>query len=420
MATLDRILKQLFENKGSDLHLCSGSPILWRVHGKIVTMQDSPVLNPDHVMKLIEEIAPEFSMKEFLETHDTDFSYEAEDARFRVNLFMDSKGPGAVLRLIPHEITTVEQLGLPKAVINLCYLSKGLVVVTGPTGSGKSTTLAALIDHINRNRCEHIITIEDPVEFVHPNKKCLVNQRQVHLHTKNFKSALRAALREDPDILLIGELRDLETIEIAIETAETGHLVFGTLHTNTAASTVERIIEQFPEGKQNQIRQMLSNSLKGVIAQTLLARLDGQGRVAALEVMIVNMAISNMIREGKTYQLPSTIQTGGKEGMMLLNDSLIKLVTAKIVSPKEAYLKCAEKDDFQKRLAQTGFSSDVSMPSPQAPPPPPSPSAGKVRFAAKPKEEEDGAEDRPLTIRSQPCSTDDFRAFRDKMFQKGK
>jgi twitching motility protein PilT len=238
--------------------------------------------------------------------------------------------------------------------MDLCNLSKGLVVVTGPTGSGKSTTLCAMVDSINKTREDHIITIEDPIEFVHENNKCLVNQREVHNHTDSFKDALRAALREDPDILLVGEMRDLETISIAIETAETGHLVFGTLHTTTAPSTVDRIIDQFPADRQQQIRVMLSESLKGVIAQTLLPK-KGGGRVAALEVLIVTPAISNLIREGKTFQIPSAMQTGRNHGMVMLNDALFEHVQNGLVEPKDAYIKAVDKAGFEVMLTRGGF-----------------------------------------------------------------
>jgi twitching motility protein PilT len=236
----------------------------------------------------------------------------------------------------------MDQLGLPREIVDLCWLSKGFVVVTGPTGSGKSTTLSALINHINENRTDHIITIEDPIEFVHQNKKCLINQREVGTHTQGFKRALRAALREDPDIVLVGEMRDLETIGIAIETAETGHLVFGTLHTTTAPSTVDRIIDQFPADRQSQIRTMLSETLKGVISQTLCRKIGG-GRIAAYEVLMVTSGVSNLIREGKTFQIPSLMQTQRSIGMRTINDSLIEHVKAKLVEPKEAYVKAVDK-----------------------------------------------------------------------------
>ncbi len=299
---------------------------------------------------------PEKNRDEFEARHNTDFAYEIQGlARFRCNVFMDRKGMGGVFRIIPSKMTTADQIGLSSHILGLCDLSKGLVVVTGPTGSGKSTTLCAMVNHINQNRDEHIITIEDPIEFVHENINCLVNQREVHNHTDSFKNALRAALREDPDILLVGEMRDLETISIAIETAETGHLVFGTLHTTTAASTVDRIIDQFPADRQQQIRVMLSESLKGVIAQTLLPK-KGGGRVAALEVLIVTPAISNLIREGKTFQIPSAMQTGKNHGMVMLNDALFELVKNGLVEPRDAYIKSVDKTGFDAMLTRGGFS----------------------------------------------------------------
>jgi twitching motility protein PilT len=281
--------------------------------------------------------------KEFESTSDADFAHEIPGlARFRCNVFTDRKGVGGVFRVIPSRIPTVEDLGLSKALLDLCLLPKGLVLVTGPTGSGKSTTLASLIDHVNRHRTDHIITIEDPIEFVHESRKCLVNQREVGTHTASFKAALRAALREDPDIVLVGEMRDLETVAIAIETAETGHLVFGTLHTSTAPSTVDRIIDQFPADRQSQIRVMLSESLKGVISQVLL-RKKGGGRIAAMEILIGIPAIANLIREGKTFQIPSIMQAGRKHGMVMMVDALLDLVRRGLVTPEEAYLKCVDK-----------------------------------------------------------------------------
>ena len=291
---------------------------------------------------------PEKNRKEFAERHDTDFAYEiAGLARFRANVFADRNGPGAVFRVIPQQDPDRRTArAVASTSCNLCNLNKGLVLVTGPTGSGKSTTLCAMIDYINRTRQDHIITIEDPIEFVHQNQKCLINQREVRTHTDSFKDALRAALREDPDIVLVGELRDLETVAIAIETAETGHLVFGTLHTTTAASTVDRVIDQFPTDRQAQIRIMLSESLRGVIAQTLCRKIGG-GRVAALEVLIVTQAISNLIREGKTFQIPSMMQVGKAIGMVSLNDALMELVTKKLVAPDEAYAKAVDKAGFE-------------------------------------------------------------------------
>jgi twitching motility protein PilT len=274
---------------------------------------------------------------------------------------MDRRGPGGVFRVIPSEILTVDDLKLPQAIRELCFLTKGLVLVTGPTGSGKSTTLCALIDHINKSRHDHVITIEDPIEFVHPNRNCLINQREVHLHTKGFKPALRAALREDPDVVLVGEMRDLETVAIAIETAETGHLVFGTLHTSSAVSTVDRIIDQFPADQQEQIRIMLSESLKSVIAQVLCRKIGG-GRVAALEVLMVNAAVSNLIREGKTFQIPSIMQTGKSRGNVLLNAALVDLVKSKVVEPIEAYAKAVDKQGLVSDLKKYNIRIETQDP----------------------------------------------------------
>ncbi|MDH3627468.1 MAG: type IV pilus twitching motility protein PilT [Acidobacteriota bacterium] len=333
----------MFEMGASDLHLSSGETPMIRVHGGMTALEGRPANSDTETRELLWAIMPERNREEFRETNDSDFAYEIEGiSRFRANVFRDRNGIGGVFRTIPTEILTAEQLDLPPAILRLCNLHKGLVVVTGPTGSGKSTTLAAMVDHINKTRKDHIITIEDPIEFVHQNRGCLVNQREVGTHTEGFKRALRAALREDPDIVLVGEMRDLETVAIAIETAETGHLVFGTLHTTTACSTVDRVIDQFPGDRQSQIRTMLSESLKGVVAQTLLKK-KGGGRVAALEVLIVTPAISNLIREGKTFQIPSLMQTGKKIGMTLLNDALAELVKKGLVEPEEAYSKSIDK-----------------------------------------------------------------------------
>ena len=274
---IDALFRAMCDLRASDLHLSVGSPPVVRKDGRMQPLTEgAPALTPESLLSLLMPILPAINKKEFHDRHDTDFAYELRGtARFRGNAFMDRRGPGAVFRVIPANILTAEQLGLSQHILNLCHLTKGLVLVTGPTGSGKSTTLCAMVDYINRNRDDHIITIEDPIEFVHENKKCLINQREVRTHTGSFKDALRAALREDPDIILVGEMRDLETIAIAIETAETGHLVFGTLHTTTAASTVDRVIDQFPADRQAQIRVMLSESLKGVIAQTLCRKIGG-------------------------------------------------------------------------------------------------------------------------------------------------
>src|SRR5438093_2518555 len=340
--TLGDLLRALVQSKSSDLHLRVGEPPLFRTHGEMTRQSGGPV-SIDQLELMLLAIMPERNRTEWKDTGDSDFAYEiAGLARFRVNAARDRKGPLAVFRVIPAQVVSVEQLGITKEVQQLCFLTKGLVLVTGPTGSGKSTTLCGLVDLVNRMRTDHIITIEDPIEFVHENKKCLITQRQVGVHTDSFKSALRAALREDPDIVLVGEMRDLETIAIAIETAETGHLVFGTLHTTTASSTVDRIIDQFAPDRQAQIRVMLSESLKGVVSQTLCKRIQG-GRVAAREILLTTPAISNLIREGKTFQIPSIIQTSKQIGMVTLNDALLELVEKKEISPDEAYMKSVEK-----------------------------------------------------------------------------
>ena len=355
---IDQLLEQLCAQGASDLHICVGMPPLMRKDGDIQPLSaDAAVLDNAAVTSLLQEIMPPTNRAEFDARHDTDFAHEIQGlARFRANAFADRKGMGAVFRVIPSAILSAEALNLSPHILQLCSLTKGLVLVTGPTGSGKSTTLCALVDYINRNRHEHIITIEDPIEFVHPNKSCLINQREVRTHTDSFKAALRAALREDPDIILVGELRDLETIAIAIETAETGHLVFGTLHTTTAASTVDRVIDQFPADRQAQIRVMLSESLRGVIAQTLCRKIGG-GRVAALEVLLVNAAISNLIREGKTFQLPSMMQVGKANGMVMLNDALFELVKARTITREEALLKSVDKAGMETMLKRLGVAA---------------------------------------------------------------
>ena len=353
---IDQLFHSMVRQGASDLHLCVGSVPMIRKDGRMQPLDPAaaPVTAPQ-IVQLLAPIMPEKNRKEYAERHDTDFAYEiANLARFRSNMFADRRGPGAVFRVIPSKILTAEQLGLSPHIIQLCSLSKGLVLVTGPTGSGKSTTLCAMIDHVNKTRQDHIITIEDPIEFVHPNQKCLINQREVHTHTDSFKDALRAALREDPDIILVGELRDLETVAIAIETAETGHLVFGTLHTTTAASTVDRVIDQFPSDRQSQIRIMLSESLKGVIAQTLCRKIGG-GRVAALEVLLVTGAVANLIREGKTFQIPSIMQVNKAIGMVSLNDALYDLVQKKQVMPDEALSKAIDKAGFEMLLKRGNF-----------------------------------------------------------------
>jgi len=369
---IDGLFRLMCQQKASDLHLAVGLPPMIRKDGHMQPLDPAaPILDLNLITRLLDPITPDKNRQEFAEKHDTDFAYEIPGlARFRANRFMDRKGPGAVFRVIPTEILTAEQLGLSPAILGLCKLNKGLVLVTGPTGSGKSTTLCAMVDHINKTRHDHIITIEDPIEFVHDNKQCVINQREVHTHTAGFKQALRAALREDPDIVLVGEMRDLETVAIAIETAETGHLVFGTLHTTTAASTVDRVIDQFPADRQAQIRVMLSESLKGVISQTLCKKLGG-GRAAALEVLIVTPAISNLIREAKTFQIQSMMQVGKAVGMVTLNEALMELVTKKLVAPEEAYAKAVDKPTFETTLKRGGFDAKVVSTSTAIPPPAP-------------------------------------------------
>ncbi len=354
MAWIDALFKRMVEVGASDLHMTSNTKPQFRLHGDIVPVKECDAIPPDQMQLIFKEICIPSVWETYEATFDADFAYEIPGlARFRGNLFVDSRGPAATFRVIPEELLTFEELRLPDIAREFCMLSKGLVLVTGPTGSGKSTTLAAMIDFINKNRADHIITIEDPIEFVHQDHRCLINQREVKQHTASFKRALKAALREDPDIVLVGELRDLETIEIAIETAETGHLVFGTLHTTTAPSTVDRIIDQFPADRQAQIRTMLSSSLKGVVAQTLCKKQEG-GRVAALEVLAVNSAVSSLIREGKTHQIMSVMQMGAKSGMILLNDALTKLVVDGEVAPEEAYSKAIQKDGLVESLHAAG------------------------------------------------------------------
>jgi twitching motility protein PilT len=346
MAQIDQFLRLMVQQKGSDLHLSVGSPPIFRHHGELERIKFREVTQTD-VQALLYEICTPAQKATFEETMDIDFAYEVPElARFRVNMFRQRKGYGAVLRTIPSKVLSADDLGLPEGIRRFCLLNKGLVLVTGPTGSGKSTTLAAMIDLINSTRPDHILTIEDPVEFVHQNKMSLVNQREVGNHTKSFATALRAALREDPDVILVGEMRDLETISLGITAAETGHLVFGTLHTSSAAKTVDRIINAFPASEQEQIRAMLGESLRGVVAQQLLRKADGSGRVAALEVMVGTPALGNMIREGKTHQIPSMIQTGKKDGMQMMDQAILDYLMKKVVDADEAYAKAHNKAEF--------------------------------------------------------------------------
>jgi twitching motility protein PilT len=352
MAKIDAFFKLMNDQGASDLHLAAGQPPSLRIRGDIERVKYK-VLGNDDLRAMLYEIAPEDKIKVFEETGDVDFGYEISGlARYRANFFMQKNGVAAVFREIPSTIMTAEELGLPPLMAKLAALPRGLVLVTGPTGSGKSTTLASIIDVANRVRKDHIITIEDPIEFVHRSQSCIINQRELGVHTKSFSAALRGALREDPDIILVGEMRDLETISLAIEAASTGHLVFSTLHTTSAVKTVDRIIEVFPASQQGQIRSTLSDGIRAVVAQVLFKRIDKIGRVPALEILVATPAARNLIRESKTHQLPSTIQTGKRYGMQLLDDAVMDLYNSGKISPDEAYAKANEKARFRPLLTK--------------------------------------------------------------------
>jgi twitching motility protein PilT len=352
MARIDAFFKLMNEQKASDLHLVSGQQPILRIRGDLERIKYK-VLDDNELRSMLYEITPEDKIKVFEETGDLDFAYEIPGlARYRANFFMQKYGIGAVFREIPSEILSVDQLGLPAVVSRLALLPRGIVLVTGPTGSGKSTTLAAVIDEANRKRRDHIITIEDPIEFVHQSKNCIVNHREIATHTRTFSSALRAALREDPDIILVGEMRDLETIRLAIEAAATGHLVFSTLHTTSAAKTVDRIIEVFPTGEQAQIRSTLADGLRAVVSQALFKRVDVKGRTAVLEILIATHAVRAMIRESKTHQVPSAMQTGKKYGMQTLDDGIATQLKSGRIGANEAYMKCVDKEKFRQYLTE--------------------------------------------------------------------
>jgi twitching motility protein PilT len=348
MATLPELLQVLVENNGSDLHITTNTPPQIRVHGKLQQL-DLPLLTPSETKQLAYSVLTDAQKKRFEESMELDFSFGIRGlARFRCNVFNQRGAVGAVYRLIPETIKGFDELGLPKVIANLAEKPRGLVLVTGPTGSGKSTTLAAMIDKINGERREHILTIEDPIEYIHPHRGCLVNQREVHSDTQSFSMALRAALREDPDIVLIGELRDLETIESALRIAETGHLTFATLHTNSASQTINRIIDVFPAHQQGQIRTQLSLVLEGIVCQALLPRADGAGRCVALEIMMPNAAIRNLIRDDKVHQIYSTMQSGQEKlGMQTMNQSLATLVQRKLISLETALETSSLRDELQ-------------------------------------------------------------------------
>jgi twitching motility protein PilT len=350
MARIDALFKMMKEQGASDLHLSTGAPPIFRLHGDMVRLNFKS-LSHEELTAILFEILSEKQREEFESRRDLDFAYAIPGfARFRGNVFMQHKGIGAVFRIIPAKILSADDLGLPEGVRKMTLLKKGLVLVTGPTGSGKSTTLAAMIDLINSTRQDHILTLEDPLEFIHENKESLLNQRQIGEHSESFSAALRAALREDPDVILVGEMRDLETISLAMTAAETGHLVFGTLHTNSASKTVDRIIDAFPKDGQEQVRTMLSESLRGVVCQQLLKTAEGKGRVAAMEIMTGTPAVANLIREGKTFQIPSIIQTGKKDGMQLMDQHILELLKTKKIAPEEAYRCAQEKRHFEQYL----------------------------------------------------------------------
>jgi twitching motility protein PilT len=346
MAKIDAFFKLMNEQGASDLHMVSGQQPVLRIHGEMERVKYK-VLDNEELKAMLYEITPEDKVKHFEETGDLDFGYEIPGlARYRANFFQQKYGIAAVFREIPSEILTADQLGLPPVFGKMAKLEKGLVLVTGPTGSGKSTTLAAIIDQANKVRKDHILTVEDPIEFVHKSQSAIINHREVGTHTKSFSAALRGALREDPDIILVGEMRDLETISLALEAASTGHLVFGTLHTQSAAKTVDRVIDVFPASQQAQVRVTLSETLKAVVAQNLFKRIDKKGRCAALEILICTPAVGNLIREAKTFQIPSSIQTGKKFGMQSLDDAILELLQKGWVSAEEAYSKAIEKSRF--------------------------------------------------------------------------
>lgn len=347
MARIDAFFKLMHEQGASDLHLVAGSQPVLRIRGEMERVKYK-VLDNDDLKAMLYEIAPEDKIKSFEETGDVDFAYSIPNlARYRSNFFRQENGIGAVFREIPSRIMTCKELGLPEVIEKLALLPRGLILVTGPTGSGKSTSLAAVVDYANKVRKDHIITIEDPIEFLHPHQNCIVNQREVGVHTQSFTAALRGALREDPDVILVGEMRDLETISLALEAAETGHLVLGTLHTSSAAKTVDRVINVFPHDQQNQIRTSLSEGLRAIVCQTLFKRIDVKGRVAALEVLIATPAVRNLIRENKTFQITNSIQTGRRYGMQSLDDHIMELLKKGWIGGDDAYAKCADKAKFR-------------------------------------------------------------------------
>jgi twitching motility protein PilT len=348
MPRIDELFHYLKDHKGSDLHLAAGLEPRIRVHGSLEPVEGWPVLTHDALLGLLREIASEEDWEEYETTGDLDFAYGLPGvARFRANFLRQENGGGAVFRIIPEKIVPLEDLNLPKAIESLAHLQQGLVLVTGPTGSGKSTTLAAIIDRINTTYTKHIVTIEDPVEFVHTSKKSVFSQREVGTDTESFGAALRAAIRQDADVILVGEMRDLETISLAVTAAEMGALVFGTLHTNGAANTIDRLIDAFPAEEQAQIRTTLAESIAGIVSQLLLRTADGQGRVAVNEILLKTPGLANIVREGNTPMLTSVIQGGRAQGMQLMDDALMALVEQKKITARDAYLKAANKARFE-------------------------------------------------------------------------
>ncbi len=341
MLSIPQLLRFAVQQKASDVHLSAGEPPMLRIHGEMVRL-DHPALSSEDTHRLIFDVMNDGQRRGFQDKLESDFAFALDETlRFRVNAFVQNRGEGAVFRTIPHKIPRFEDLGLPGVLRELCDEEKGLVLVTGPTGSGKSTTLASMIDYINESTSGHILTLEDPIEFVHKPKRCLVNQREVGTQTQSFNNALRSALREDPDVILVGELRDLETIQLALTAAETGHLVFGTVHTSSAAKTVDRLVDVFPPVQQAQVRTMLSESLLGVATQMLMQKVGG-GRAAAIEILIGNPAVRNLIREGKTHQIPSAMQVGGRSGMVTMEAAVMELVTKGLVTVEEAKKRVPE------------------------------------------------------------------------------
>jgi twitching motility protein PilT len=369
MAEIDRWLRRMMELKGSDLHLRAGAPPMWRIHGHLAPIPDEPVLDQKRLTGLMREIARPDQWQRYEKKLDLDFAYPmGDEARFRVNYLGQLHGYGCVLRHIPAKVLTLTDLGAPEVLKNLPHYRNGLVLVTGPTGSGKSTTLAAVVDDINRNYHKHIITIEDPIEFVHQNLNSIITQREVGTDTPEFALALKDSLREDPDVILVGEMRDLETISLAITLAETGVLIFGTLHTNSAAKTIDRVIDVFPATRQQQVRTMFATSLRAIVAQQLLQRADKKGRIAAHEILISSPALANIIREGRTEKISSYIQSGRSQGMITMDGTLRNYLNQKLITGEEAYMYALEKQQFEHFFFKDEEGEEEEVPRPKPTP----------------------------------------------------